>query len=306
MNSSDQFTLDFIGIGAPKCGTSWAAACVDEHPEACVSKPKELHFFNRRRFMLFSFEDRPDLWNYTKGMEWYKNHFTHCASAIIKGEWSTDYIYDSEAPELIKKHFPNIKLVLLLRNPVDQTYSQYLHKAEGRTYPPFEKLIKNDAYLASGLYYEYIKRYLTVFPREQIFIGIYEEMRKKPALFIKNLYTFLNINPSFIPPSLVLEVNPSAPKASTLKRSFTITSEHAMRNPIGRIIIRIMKFLHINNAIKRVLYNPIRRAVVTKSEKKTAYTPLTPDIRAQLSSYYAADIEKLASLLGKDLSAWKS
>ncbi len=102
--------VDFIGVGAQKSGTSWAYACLYEHPEICAPV-KEIHFFSRPR--------------YEEGKEWYEGHFKKCEEGLLRGEFSTSYLYSEESPERIHACYPNAKLIAILRNPIDRAYSQY-------------------------------------------------------------------------------------------------------------------------------------------------------------------------------------
>ena len=98
---------DFIGIGASKAASSWIFSCLKEHPEICVSSKKEINFFNKP-------------YNYNKGIEHYKSFFKHCPKKSIKGEFTPNYINSTQVPQLIHKHFPNVKIIACLRNPIDK------------------------------------------------------------------------------------------------------------------------------------------------------------------------------------------
>ena len=106
-------TVDFIGIGAPKSGTTWLSECLREHPRVCMSEPKEIHFFNKT----YAFYWKKQEWKYMKGMEWYAEHWRGCTSGQKRGEFSVFYMQDESTPELIHKHFPHVKLIACLRHP---------------------------------------------------------------------------------------------------------------------------------------------------------------------------------------------
>ena len=105
------FKVDFMGIGAQKGGTTWIAKCLSEHPDICMSEPKEILYFNK----FSSFSNKCPINNYhKKTFSWYRKHFLHCKKGQINGEFSAEYFYDKEAPRLIRKYFPDIKLIVLL------------------------------------------------------------------------------------------------------------------------------------------------------------------------------------------------
>ena len=102
----------FLVIGAPRSGTTWIARNLREHPEICLSKKKELHFFDRDE-------------NYERGIAYYESFFTRCSEqqhAI--GEATPDYIHVPVAAKRIKEHLPHAKLIVSLRNPRDRVYSR--------------------------------------------------------------------------------------------------------------------------------------------------------------------------------------
>ena len=107
----------FLCIGPGKSGSSSLHYYLDQHPQICMSSPKETRFF--------------DLY-YAKGMQWYSERFTVCQENIIKvkeyGEASPQYFYLPFVTSRIKKNFPNIKLIVMIRNPVDRVISGWKYR----------------------------------------------------------------------------------------------------------------------------------------------------------------------------------
>jgi len=209
---------DFIGIGAMKAATTWIFQCLVEHPQVCSNSKKEIHFF-----------DKPE--KYQKGIDLYLSFFKDCPSHSfdktqdrrIKGEFTPAYIFSKQAPDLIHKHFPNTKIIACLRNPADRVISHYrfnIYK-NGRLsiYKDFSQAIRKDKeVIARGRYYEQLKRYFDLFNPENIFIIIYEELKKDPAREIKKLYEFLGIDSDFSPQSLSQKKNVTGDKRIKSKR----------------------------------------------------------------------------------------
>lgn len=186
---------DFIGIGAGKAGTTWIFQCLKEHPEICVSSKKELFFF-----------DKPYI--YRKGIKYYQSFFRHCSKNKIKGEIAPSYIFSLQAPYLIYKHFPNVKLIACLRNPVDIIFSLYkfslLLKERYCIYKTFEIAIKKDSTLVElGNYYKQLKPYFDLFPRKNILVMFYKDLKNNPIEFIKKIYSFLELNNVDFLPSII-------------------------------------------------------------------------------------------------------
>ncbi|MDB9314127.1 sulfotransferase domain-containing protein [Spirulina sp. CS-785/01] len=119
MTTLFRVTPDFIIIGVTKGGTTSLLKYLEKHPQIKVSWQKEIHFFGS--------------YNFDKGVNWYKKYFPLSLSQrnqfFQTGEASPEYFCKSTVvPAQIKEVFPDIKLILLLRNPIDRAYSHYLHR----------------------------------------------------------------------------------------------------------------------------------------------------------------------------------
>nr|WP_309101232.1 sulfotransferase domain-containing protein [Fredinandcohnia onubensis] len=208
MDSSKQLKMpDFLIIGQQKCGTSALYVNLVRHPNIATAEEKELYFFNK---------------HYEKGLDWYRDQFPSLVlntENVITGEATPNYIDDPLAPQRVFQCMPNVKLIILLRNPVDRAYSQYQMGARdgscfvnGRL-PSFEEFIEKEknlpknyyekldrkAYLESyrflerGIYINKIEKWMNVFPQEQIIIINSEDFYNDPNQIYKEVLTFLNV-----------------------------------------------------------------------------------------------------------------
>src|SRR5262245_1610189 len=118
------FNLDFVGIGAAKSGTTWLAQCLGEHPQVCISNPKELNYFCRKKYWTMGGS------YYGKGEAWLRQGFVHWKPGQIRGEISPTYLVDPESPKLLARHFPNVKIIVSFRNPTDALFSLYFGLAK--------------------------------------------------------------------------------------------------------------------------------------------------------------------------------
>ena len=190
---------DFIVIGAMKAATSAIYEYLMQHPQVKRRLPKELHFFTLK---------------YEKGLDWYLSQFTcdkedGIGQKLLIGEASPSYLPSQKAPGRIYKFFPNVKLIISLRNPTDRAISHYYHqrnrvKDENRpielAFSPQEisdlakkPYSKTNSYLQHGKYASQIKNWFDVFPRNQILLLDYQNLEKKPDDFIKKIFNFLDI-----------------------------------------------------------------------------------------------------------------
>jgi hypothetical protein len=284
------FNIDFIGIGAEKAGTSWLAEMLKVHPQICLSEPKEIHFFNYRQ---------PYIWrainpHYKKNLDWYARHFKHCHPGAIKGEFSTFYLFDKEAPRKIASVFPDVSLLVCLRDPVERAISQYRmyrdrYSAETKS---FEDSIKRHAeYLEKGLYYEQINRYLSYFPMEKIQIVFFDDIKSRPLEVLQNIYKAVGADHDFIPVQFKHKQNPAV----------------RTRNPyifklmtIYRRLSQKFGLTSLTNHLKKLGLKDL----IMKLNSSSDFEPIDCD-KKKLARFFQADIEALEKLLGRDLNHWK-
>lgn len=184
----------FIGIGAERSATTWCWACLDEHPQICISHPKELNYFNK---------------NYDRGAQWYRKHFTHNLKALISGEITPVYMYDPLVCERIARDYPKVRILVILRNPYERALSHLLlvmRKEAGVVDTDDVVLAKkfaglDDKYLKRSLYFRGLKPYFKSFPREQIIIRFYEDLQDNYKDFLRSLFLALSVDPDFMPKS---------------------------------------------------------------------------------------------------------
>jgi hypothetical protein len=267
--------INFIGLGAQKSGTSWAYACLYEHPEVCAPV-KEIHFFSRPRF--------------EKGKNWYESHFVRCDTSKLKGEFSTSYLYSKEAPERIHSLYPNTKLIVILRNPVTRAVSQYFNAIKSGeidssvTFDIFTQ--QEQSVLGQGLYATQLKHYLSLFKREQILILIYEDIKKNPRTFMQLIYRFLAIEDTFEASMLETQVNIArTPKMMALERIMHHVSEFLRKIGLDKMVHTVRK---------SGLPDFVRKYNTQKKEEVIIDTKT-------LAAYFKADVEELSLLLGRDL-----
>ncbi|XRO75812.1 sulfotransferase family protein [Methanocaldococcus sp. 28A] len=301
--------INFIGIGVPKCGTTWLAKCLSEHPEIYIPNEKEIHFFNKNYYNeIFEFEE-----NYKKGLDWYAAHFN--TTKPIKGEFSPSYFSDPLAYKRIKKHFPDIKLIVIFRNPVERLYSSYLyslpssfvlrkHFKELRNleYITFEDYIKiADWDIDIGFYYKHLKKWLSVFDENQIFICFYDDIKNNPTKLLKDIFKFLGVRSyNYIPKSLRKKENASVcPNPESIWYSIFNTFEiFYLKN--------ISKFPQLYNITRKLKLGRIYQKVyVNLAYKKGGKKPeIKKETRKYLVNLYKDDILSLAEFTNRDLSHW--
>ncbi len=188
---------DYIIIGAGKCGTTSLHGYLSQHPQILSPHNKELNFFNK---------------NFNRPVSWYLAHFPSITDQprFLTGEASPGYFYTRQVDQRLFELFPQTKLILLLRNPVDRAISWYHHSVRiGWEKQTLEEVITNEidiiekateaklAYkpgtLGEGIYVYKVKRWLSLFPREQLLILKSEDFYANTANVMKQVFDFLGL-----------------------------------------------------------------------------------------------------------------
>ena len=292
MKNKNEFQVHFIGIGAEKAGTTQVSEMLTLHPEICMSEPKEVSFFNKTESYMQGGHNK----HYGKGLEWYKKHFGHQKEGQILGEFTTVYLYDKVAPKNIYELYPDVKLIVCLRNPVERTFSQYImyryfFQREKRS---FKEVIRQEKeFIDKSKYFEQISRYLQYFKKEQMIFLSLEEIKTKPRETMSRLYDFLGVKADFVPANIKGKAN----AAKQLR--FPIV------NRITRITGEILADLNLSswaNYLKNMsIYQKFKQA----NSKKIEYPTIDQESKAYLQSVFLEDIEQLETLLNLNLSDWK-
>ena len=194
--------IDFLIIGAQKSGTSSLMEYLNENLQINPPSTKEVHYFD---------------FNYDKSKKWYHNHFTFSRGEIT-GEASPFYFFHPQAPERIHQYNPNLKLIAILRNPVERAWSQYrMNRSRNRETLSFIEALKEEknrlredgdfnnkyssaqlhTYKMRGLYAEQLERWYQFFPKEQILVLNYHTFYEKPWENVQQIYKFLDVAPYF-------------------------------------------------------------------------------------------------------------
>lgn len=297
MEREENFTIDFIGIGAKKSATTWLYRCLREHPEVCFSSRKEVFFFNEYD------TNFPNVRNgkYQLGLTWYQKYFNHCADGKLKGEFSPTYLNCKYAAKRIKKHFPNIKLIVTLRDPVERALSQYLDdKRTGLIKKiSFEEALKsNNTYIERSLYHKYLSYYYAIFGKDKILTLTLEDIRKNPWKEILKVYKFLGIkDKKFIPQSLKNIPNPASGTRFHTVNYLLMHFEYVLKK---------YKFFFLVSLIDQ---SGLRKLAVRVKNVNSFTIADYPKVQQTTDRYlrkiFAKDTSRLEKLLHRDLSSWK-
>lgn len=176
--------INFIGIGAQKCASTWIHRVLSDHPEVIIYPGKEIDFFSVY---------------YDRGYQWYEKKLDIAGTGIATGEVSTSYFADSDSPERVFRYNPDMRIILSLRDPIERAYSNHLHEIRlqhltGQNLT-FEAGLKNNPmYLLQSCYALHLARWMGIFPINQILVLFQEHIRDDPIGQSRKLYRFLGIS----------------------------------------------------------------------------------------------------------------
>ena len=199
---------DFLGVGTQKGGTTYLYELLKRHPQVFLAEPKEQHFFSL---------------HWQRGVDWYRKQFASAAESQICGEITPYYLFHPEAPARIQSLLPNVKLIVLLRDPVERALSQYFHSRRlGLDHLDLEEAFAAEAsrlrnstetlkqglphlshqqhsYLSRSRYEEQLMRFDYYFASDQILLLKSEDLFLKTELIWGKIMDFLGLNPAICP-----------------------------------------------------------------------------------------------------------
>ncbi|MCS4119423.1 sulfotransferase family protein [Salinibacter ruber] len=279
---------NFFLCGAPKAGTTSVYHYLDAHPDVYMSEPKETWFFNGDRVGALE--------------EYSEKYFAGYDGEYAVGEGTTGYMAFSEVPARIAQHIPDARLIFLLRNPIERAYSQYWYRLQRGKYRPnksFSEVIRdpNDDALRVGvvelgMYYDHLVRYQSHFDRSEMLILLFDELVNERDKLVRNLYSFIGVEDSFVPKEMDAHNSTVYPKSQSAYQ-VADTLWKPVREAIPNQLTRVVKPLR--SLGKRLVYGG---GTQEKPE-------MNPEDREYLRDVYREPNRKLAEWLDKDLSHWQ-
>lgn len=294
---------NFLIIGTAKAGTTSLHGYLKQHPQIYMSPAKEPKFFAFEGEKLDFREpgDAKEPESIVTNIEAYRALFREVADEVAIGEASTVYLYSSKAPERIKYYIPNVKIITILRDPVERAYSNFLHLVNQGREPltDFAQAIEKEEerilnnwwvfwhYRQRGLYSVQLKRYFDLFDKSQIKVYLYEDFQTDATKMLKDIFRFLEVDEAFIP-------------------NLSEKVRQSRRVPKNKVLHALLTQPNLVKSILKPLFpTGMRQQVATSLKNKNLVKPkLTPEVRRQLVENYREDILKLQDLIQRDLSKW--
>jgi len=276
MTKGSTITLPtFLYIGAEKAGSTWIHQALKEHPQVFVPIAKDVGFFDQQ---------------YWRGIEWYAAYFAEAKDHIkARGEISHNYFLSEETAQRIHKHIPQAKLICCLREPVERTVSAYIYyrKMEVSRNTTFEEFAFRQDILKCSDYYNNLASYFRLFPKNNISVLLFDDLKADPKKFAKSIYNFIGVDSEFVPSVIHERLLPAA--------------EPRWDFP-AHLVYKAAQFVRkkgLLNFLGRAKRNPFLNYVLYREVQEKA--PAPPHLRSKLRDYFEQDYGKLSELIERPL-----
>lgn len=303
---------DFFIAGNSKSGTSALYFFLDQHPDLCMSSPKEPNLFAT------DFCHDQDVGAFTrKTLDAYHGFFEDPTESNIWGEASACYLYSTEAARNIHAFNPDAKIIVIFREPVDFLHSYHLQQlknpiSEGEVIKDFETALaleerrKRGESIPKGclipelLYYservryaEHLARFYAYFPPSQVKVIIYDDFKRDNEAVYAEILDFLGADTTFRP------VFRKHNKGKKLKSKTAQRVMHQLSHGEGQ-------WSGVHKLLTTLFPKSMRQFLVQKVFETVVFKPkdkVPPALRSRLMAQYKPDVEQFSALIGRDLVA---
>lgn len=296
--------VDFFILGAQKAGTSSLHELLASHPDIALPRQKETHFFSHDQ-------------KFDKGLDWYFAQFAPQSGTCVRGEVDPEYLFHERAIVRIKKFFGDAKVLVVLRSPLDRSYSQYqmsvrrgyetlsfydaIAQEKNRLAAGEMFEIDNFSYISRSMYSDQISQVLHNFPRENVMFIKFDDLSGENFIHIKfqEILMFIGVT------NFEHQIN-SVPRANVAsKPRFEIVNNLIYRNSnLKKFLSHILPSGHWRYVVASWLErkNAIAIAIKKGKSQKEKYELVPQNIRESLQQ----DLTRVENMTGLCLSDWIS
>ena len=316
----------FLVIGAAKSATTSLHAYLGQHPEILMSSVKEPNFFAfeggvpkfrgpdderpgatriiRRRLRTAKYVDS------VTSFERYRELFSRPGRAQAIGESSVSYLYFPQAVDRIRARLPTVKLIALLRNPVDRAFSKFAQFRRDGCEPleDFDAAVRAEPgrirdqwsptwyYVDRGYYFRQLRPYYERFDSTRIRVYLYDDFKRDSLGTLRDMFGFLGVDEAFVPDvSEHHNVSAGATSFGGGVLSYVFDSPNPLKSAFNRLIP--------NRDVRRRIRNKLLRFRRSGAPRREGMV-ISDQARRHLQQTFRDDILELEKLIGRDLSAW--
>jgi len=294
----------FIVIGAPKGGTTSLYHYLRQHPQIYMSVLKDSHFFLHdggsppMRGPSDSSREREMI----KTWPAHQKQFRAARPDQVTGEVGVRYLDSPAACRAIRRRLPDVRLIAILRQPVERAYSHYCMYRRNGSEPcaTFEQALAAEPgrlqqgwfrglHQELGYYHRHLLPYFAHFPRDRICVLLYDDLKHDPQGLMRELFAFLGVDPDF-EPDMSTRFNRAGEIANPVLRWAWAASRGLRSRATPLVPVRLRGRL-----VAWIANRPVTPRAPERLQEQT---------RAALLEAYREDILQLSGLIGRDLSHW--
>ena len=241
---------------------------------------KELHYF-------------VDTLNWRRGSPWYEDHFREAMACQVVGEASPSYTNFPQwegVPRRIKHLLPEVRLIYVLRDPIDRMKSHYRHEMiMGREHSsPDTAFATNSSYFFRSCYFLQLEQYFECFRRDQVFMLTTDSLKTRRDQVLQELFSFLGVAPVDLSEQLDLTFHRSADKKRRRRGVAALASSSV--------------YYHLASRAPPSVKTPLRRLTYRRVDVPEVH--LSPSIESELREAFRHDVGKLAAHMPEDFDGW--
>ncbi len=279
-------------IGAGRSGTTSIYSYLEAHSDVCFSNIKEVHYFS-----IIELHERGD--------KYYHSFFRKCNKAPVIASADTYLLMDNQAIARIYAYNPEMKFIVMLRDPVTRAYSSYnysVNYGHHDAYPEFldsidaEKLIRdepdivtrnNKGHFYGSLYFEHLSKWTAVFPRNNFLLLRTRDLKDAPQKLSEELFTFLGISDY---QNEIKRANATAVPKNRKLEKFLLDRDIPLRKVIRNVTPRFLKTMIMASGVIDKLHDANR--------KEKSVKPLQKEEADMARNYFSDDLQLLKEVFG--------
>ncbi len=289
--------INAVIIGAGRSGTTTLYQYFEKHRDVCFSDIKEVHYFSVDEL-------------FERGENYYHSFWKHCKNEDVMIAADTYLLIDKKAPKRIAEYNPDMKIIIILRNPVERAWSSFQY-ALNNGYISNNKLFiqsiqeeefhighsditvqNNLCNLWQSKYFEHISYWSEFFSRENILILKTSDLKNNTKVLLNQLSTFLNIEDFNIEDTEII-ANKSAEVKSKVLQQFLLNRNNSLRVALRKILPNKIK--------QRILHSKLPEKLSSVNRKETSYPPISEEDKKYLNELLKKDTERLEKVFGINL-----
>lgn len=298
-STKPETNLDFLLIGGTKAGTESIYEYFLRHPEVSTGGAKEKHYFSRGVFGQHYTGFAKEI----ASIDEYRRHLSHAAKKSKTGDFDPLTLHGPSAVSLIAQLNPEAKIAAILRNPIERAHSYFwMNVREGFEDRPLAVAIKSDHALYAagsqeycplirlGFYAAQIENFQQVFGADRMRIWLYEDYETDAGRVLHEMCEFIGVRFMLIPKSVLARVN-AAGVPRFLATAALLRARRTWLRPLRDVYVKLpwkMRRFIKNSFLTRRIKVP----------------PMASEDRQFLADVYKEDIQKLGTLLNRNLSGW--